>query len=356
MLLVSLIDASLLYWSLLHKRSAADWVLLSPASRKLPSQYRKGWNHFPPTWMLPGYWTTIAYTVYKWRDHIGWPKTLLLAASVSQCHTASLHYPQCLCLGGRIRIRGEISFSAVMPCAIAPPTLPHAHIPHVAPCPVALSSLCSRHKPPEQMGALRSAWAAGDRQALSANGLLGNQLTAPHSARCFDHFSLSPSVGGAGGGGGISEATDRSGGGLQQQQQQVGDLTPHHAFPPRRPGTDRIHRRQIAVNRSLRDTGIYKYIYVWLRHHAAWWALGSITFVSSLRFDACLDEGAVRTGTSDRNANKVRALRNRAERRGFYSGCILFCEENMFPRCLIPKLNLVVNQCFVHVRVKPCTL
>ena len=67
--------------------------------------------------------------------------------------------------------------------------------------------------------------------------------------------------------GGVSEATDRSvdgGGGSQQQQQQVGDLTPHHAFPPLRPGTDRIHRLQIVVNsRQLKPPG-YRNIFIYM--------------------------------------------------------------------------------------------
>ncbi|CAB1422665.1 unnamed protein product [Pleuronectes platessa] len=69
-----------------------------------------------------------------------------------------------------------------MPCAITPqpspthtsPTSPRA--PSPSPAFVLATS-------PGADGALRSACAAGDRQALSANGLLGNQLTAPHSAR-----------------------------------------------------------------------------------------------------------------------------------------------------------------------------
>lgn len=85
-------------------------------------------------------------------------------------------------------------FSAVMPCTTSPHPPTH---PPFAPCPAALSCLCSHHNKPGADGALLCL-ADSDRQALSANSLLGNQLTGLDSARCFYHFS-SPSVGGAGG-------------------------------------------------------------------------------------------------------------------------------------------------------------
>lgn len=91
------------------------------------------------------------------------------------------------------RHRGEIFLSSN---AMYHPRSSHPHIPPFAPCPAALSCLCSHHNKPGADGALLCL-ADSDRQPLSANSLSGHQLTGLDSARCFYHFS-SPSVGGAG--------------------------------------------------------------------------------------------------------------------------------------------------------------
>lgn len=110
-----------------------------------------------------------------------------------------------------------------------PPISPPTH-PPVAPCPAALSCLCSHHNKPGADGALLCL-AGSDGQALSANSLLGNQLTGLDSARCFYHFS-SPSVGGAGRQAGrqAAAATQRRNIGATKRSlvgcgQQVGDLS-----------------------------------------------------------------------------------------------------------------------------------
>lgn len=87
-------------------------------------------------------------------------------------------------------------FLAIMPCATPPPPPPNNPL---APCPSAFSRLCSHHNKPGADGALLCL-ADGDRQPLSTNSLLGNQLTSLDSARCFYHSSP-PSVGRAGSGG-----------------------------------------------------------------------------------------------------------------------------------------------------------
>ncbi|KAK2862558.1 hypothetical protein Q5P01_002091 [Channa striata] len=123
-----------------------------------------------------------------------------------------------------------------MPC---PPLHPPKH-PPLAPCPAALSCLCSHHNKPGADGALLRL-ADGDRQAPAANRLQRNQLTALGSARCFDRLS-SPSVGGAGAGGGDGSGSAEEYRGLELSLQTAPCLSPG------RPGTDWTHKRQIAAN------------------------------------------------------------------------------------------------------------
>ena len=194
------------------------------------------------------------------------PSMLKHSLSSFQCHMLRLlkisrrsfklvthHHPEGLCLVRETQRGGFFFFflSLSQPwCHVPPPTISPPTHPPVAPCPAALSCLCSHHNKPGADGALLCL-AGSDGQPLSANSLLGNQLTGLDSARCFYHFS-SPSVGGAGRQGGSDTAEeyrgDKAVGGVFAGSRLEISLQTAPCVSPRRPGTERIHERQIAVN------------------------------------------------------------------------------------------------------------
>ena len=164
----------------------------------------------------------------------------------------------------------------VIPCSYPPTRHPHASLP-LRPMPrhpAALSCLCSHHNKPGADGSLlRFALPGGDRQSLSANSLLGNQLTGLDSARCFYHLS-SPFY------------TERS----RRQQCQCGGISevanrwwwvaagrgPHHVSLWHS-GTNGIRKRQLAVNSHPLSS-------VWYRdmcYCAVWWSrsVGIVPFI-----------------------------------------------------------------------------
>ena len=201
-----------------------------------------------------------------------------------------------------------------MPC-----TTPHlpTHTSPVAPCPAALSCLCSHHNKPGADGALLCL-AGSDGQALAANSLLGNQLTGLDSARCFYHFS-SPSVGGAG-----RQAGRQAG--RRRRQRHSGGIS------GRQSGRWLVadSRLEISADSTMRLP------------EAPWdWAdtrttnrckqppaepprtgyppssFGTITLISFILayWRVYLDKGAARLGTSDCNTNKVRTPQKKGEKK-----------------------------------------